>query len=273
MKCEWKKLMNKFISWGHIIVIFSSVGLIIGTILPWDVFIANYNKEEYPWMFIFHRPGFFTSDGSLVELTGLLVLCLYILCHGKSDQLLSLAAFMGMLFAGAVTIHHDINLPEPLSLSYPIYIITLAYGGWITVISAILGIIGSVSLYYRNAKTSGLTAKKRIVFLVSLIVIFVAITPILRFASYFMIYQGGGGNVSHAVVLKTDLPISSTPEEIARTLVEQSDTVWFSFPPIFNPNTSIDCITPDCECFNTDLGEYAIRDYGYFYSLDGITLC
>jgi len=273
MMLKWKKLMKKFISWGHIIVLFSSVGLIIGTILPWDVFIANYNKEEYPWMFIFHRPGFFVSDGSLVELIGLLLLCLYILYHGKSDQLLSMMAFMGMLFAGAVTIHHYISLPKSPSTSYPIYIIAFTYGGWITLISVILGIIGSVSLYYRGARTSSLIAKKRIVFLASLIVVFIAINPIIRFAWYFMIYQGGGGNRSHAVVLKTELPISPTPKEIARTLVEQSDTVLFSFPLIFNQNTSIDCIAPNCECFITDLGEYGIRDYGYFYSMDGISLC
>jgi hypothetical protein len=265
---------SKYRNQVQLLMILSGIGLIIGSMLPWDIFQTIYLRRE-----IYFKPGYLCG-GLYIELIGLFILIISYFHNEKADRILSIGATILGLLSGLIVVFHIITVHPFHSNVLPYTWISIGPGYYVDFISSILAVLGGIGTYHRIGQ--GLNSKPRICLSVILIMLYIA----TNFAAgvIYMVAQHSDSYSGVAAIAKSELPHYSTDKSVVYNLASHTDLIWIGLPISINwiniENYQYHYFDPDGNgvyVTNNSLDGYfcwALDDMGLYYQLRGpFTLC
>ncbi len=266
---------DKYLTRMRILIVLSGIGLIVGSILPWDIFstIQSFGKETY------YKPGYL-SGGLYIEMAGLFILIISFLNNRKMDRLLSVGTTVLGLLSGLIVVFHFITVHPFHSMALPYTWISIGPGYYIDFISSTLAVIGGIGTFSRMGQ--GLNSKPRIWLVVIFIVLYLA-TNFTAGVVYLVVEHSDSYSVV-ADIAKSELPHYSTSKQVIANLVKHTDLIWIGLPVSINwiniGNYQYHYFDPNGDgvyVTNNSLNGYfcwTLDDMGLYYQLRGpFTLC
>jgi hypothetical protein len=250
------------------VVIFGSVGMMVGTLLPWHVFPApSYPSGISP----FFQPGYI-GNGYLVEIAGLIILLMVLLYTQKASRLFSITIMLLSLTSAIIALWHSV----PSTVTSLEGRISNGPGYYLVLISAALGILGGYILYKTTPAESSFQLPK---WTTGIILVLYVLANLSTAITYNAAYHLDSYS-RVATIAKAELPTLLNNPEIINILANQADLIWIGFPIGFHwePIQNYHCFDSICSGIyirsNTEYYCWTLEDMGSYYQLRGpFTLC
>jgi hypothetical protein len=221
---------KKYLTRMRILIILSGIGLIIGSILPWDIFSSIQSFQNYTFRNTYYKPGYLCG-GLYTEMIGLFILLIYFLLNEKRDRYLSASTTVFGVLTGVIVVHHFITVHPVSYKALPNAWISIGPGYFIVFISSLsLAILGGINTTHRSRL--GVSPRHRIGLFIFLILVYLA-TNFMAGVAYMVGRTADSYSVA-AAIAKSEIPHNSTDKSLVQNLVSHTDLIWIGLPISIN---------------------------------------